>query len=378
MQHIFLLSCFSGGWSVVLCPHGIVYSLKFNIRAESPRDFADLLLSWQHFPNICIYDFARGLATHTNLREPTVVPFRPNEGRLAASTTANIEAAQQQKLKVSLPWLHQKATNPENDGHPVTGFSGHFALYDKFHEGNTKSQEEVLRRIELVPELQGTLNSQVAEQLFANMRKNNYYLNNMAPSTHIFLLRNIIHHQNNRCNEKFLEKQLKRGGRDVTFKISLDDLGRAVFAEGTPSLCGNALVQPCAKVQTTCTDVHSDTCGPQCEQQFDWRGVLPSRASWSLQRHPAQVELLNYVLDEERPRNELIVRTNQACLTREDFLTLGFDREMESTIGNACFEIIEKIAQEKGKKVFVADLYVVPTWRQPIGCDPLLTLPVNI
>ncbi|XP_076731234.1 uncharacterized protein LOC143413016 [Maylandia zebra] len=46
----------SGGWSVILCPHGIVYSVKFNLRAESPRDFADLLLSWKHMPNVCVYD----------------------------------------------------------------------------------------------------------------------------------------------------------------------------------------------------------------------------------------------------------------------------------------------------------------------------------
>jgi len=33
-------------------------------------------------PNISIYDFARGLAVHANLREPEVVPFSPHEGRL--------------------------------------------------------------------------------------------------------------------------------------------------------------------------------------------------------------------------------------------------------------------------------------------------------
>ncbi|KAF7641347.1 hypothetical protein LDENG_00283880, partial [Lucifuga dentata] len=49
----------SGGWSVILCLHGIVYSLKFNLRAESPRDFADLLLSWKHLPNVCVYDYAQ-------------------------------------------------------------------------------------------------------------------------------------------------------------------------------------------------------------------------------------------------------------------------------------------------------------------------------
>ncbi|XP_049326712.1 uncharacterized protein LOC111188749 [Astyanax mexicanus] len=49
----------SGGWAVVMCPCGIVYSIKHNIRAESPRDFADILLSWRHMPNVVIYDFAR-------------------------------------------------------------------------------------------------------------------------------------------------------------------------------------------------------------------------------------------------------------------------------------------------------------------------------
>lgn len=55
-----------GGWPVILC-HGVAYSVKFSLRAESPRDFADLLLSWKHLPNITVYDFARGLATHANL-----------------------------------------------------------------------------------------------------------------------------------------------------------------------------------------------------------------------------------------------------------------------------------------------------------------------
>lgn len=43
-----------------LCPRGIVNAVKFNIRAESPRDYADMLLSFKHLPNVVIYDFARG------------------------------------------------------------------------------------------------------------------------------------------------------------------------------------------------------------------------------------------------------------------------------------------------------------------------------
>ncbi|XP_048853119.1 HMG domain-containing protein 3-like isoform X1 [Brienomyrus brachyistius] len=92
----------SGGWSVIVCPHGIVYSLKFNLRAESPRDFADLLLSWKHFPNVCVYDFARGLATHTNLRLPAILPFHPFEGRVAQPTVENIQSAEMKKLQACL------------------------------------------------------------------------------------------------------------------------------------------------------------------------------------------------------------------------------------------------------------------------------------
>uniref|UniRef100_A0AAV2LIX1 SAP domain-containing protein n=1 Tax=Knipowitschia caucasica TaxID=637954 RepID=A0AAV2LIX1_KNICA len=56
---------------------------------------------------------------------------------------------------------------------------------------------------------------------------------------------------------------------------------------------------------------------------------------------------LNYVLDEERSGKELIVQSTKMALTRSDFQTLGLKRDMESTIGNACFEIIEKVAQVK-------------------------------
>ena len=52
---------------------------------QSPRDFADLLLSMKHFPNVTLYDFARGLATHINTREPQSLPFSPDEGRLFGS-----------------------------------------------------------------------------------------------------------------------------------------------------------------------------------------------------------------------------------------------------------------------------------------------------
>ncbi|XP_025765260.1 uncharacterized protein LOC109202981 [Oreochromis niloticus] len=223
----------SGGWSVILCPHGIVYSVKFNLRAESPQDFADLLLSWKHMPNVCVYDFARGLAAHTNLRVPDKLPFHPHEGRLAEPTEENVKAAQDGSLKVNLPWLHERMDGVNENPHPVTGSSDHYVLYDILHEGNTKDPKDILRRIQLVPELKGWLNSQVVEQFFANMRKSNYFLSNTSPSTHVFLMRNITHHYNTVTNKKLLERQL-RHGRLGKINISLSALGQAVVA---PQVC---------------------------------------------------------------------------------------------------------------------------------------------
>lgn len=178
---------------MVTCPCAVVYGLKFNLRAESPRDYADLLLSMRHLPNVCVYDFARGLAAHTNRRQPQT--FKPHEGRLMEATEANLVAAKSGQA-VSLPWLLTKKSSEDPGGHPVTGSAEHYVLYDRFHENNTKDPRDALRKIELVPELRGWVNSQCAEQLFAGMRKNNSFLNMMSPTNHIFLMRNILHIHN--------------------------------------------------------------------------------------------------------------------------------------------------------------------------------------
>ncbi|ROL49996.1 HMG domain-containing protein 3 [Anabarilius grahami] len=220
----------SGGWSVILCPHGIVYSIKLNLRAESPRDFADLLLSWKHFPNVCIYDFARGLATRTNLRVPHSLPFQPYEGRLSEPTEDNVKAARDGKLQVSLPWLHERVHCGEENAHPVTGSSEHYVLNDRFHEKNATDPKDILCRIQLVPELKGCLNSQVSEQFFAKMHKSDYFFNNMAPSAHSFLMRSVIHSHNTSTNRALLERQLNSGRRlELLSTITLSALGQVVI-----------------------------------------------------------------------------------------------------------------------------------------------------
>ncbi|XDV41978.1 hypothetical protein PO909_010746 [Leuciscus waleckii] len=348
----------SGGWAVIMCPCGIVNSVKFNIRAESPRDYADMLLSFKHFPNVVIYDFARGLVTHTNFREPERLPFSPFEGRVAAATPENIASAKRGELKINLSWLQIKKDPPDLNGHPATGSAEHYALYDTFHQYNTKDEKDALRLIGLVPELCGWVNSQIVEQLFSGMRKNNYFMNSLSPASHIFLMRNILHHHNEKVNQQALEDLKRVSHGDVT----LDAHGKATLVHvNIPK------------------DVDmADHCGEQCEALTMTSNLMPCRASWTLGvHHPLQEQLVNYVLDEDRPMNELIVKDGQTCLTRENFVSLGLRREMDSMVGNACFRLIKEIFQHQGKDVYIVDLHIPPTWLLPSSCDPFLCLPLD-
>ena len=208
-----------------MCPCGIVNAVKFNLRAESPRDYADMLLSFRHFPNVAMYDFARGLVAHTNLREPGDLPFQPNEGRVAAATPDNISAAKKGEIMVNFPWLIQQKVPADAGGHPATGCAEHYALYDTFHQQNTKDDRDALRLIKLVPELCGWVNSQVAEQLFADMKKNNYFMNMLSPTSHVFLMRNILHHRNEQLNQKALLNFTKLSYGTV----AVDATGKAIL-----------------------------------------------------------------------------------------------------------------------------------------------------
>ncbi|XP_051988935.1 uncharacterized protein LOC127648319 [Xyrauchen texanus] len=392
----------SGGWSVILCPHGIVYSIKFNLRAESPRDFADLLLSWKHFPNVCVYDFARGLATHTNLRVPHSLPFQPFEGRLSDPTEENVKAARDGKLLVSLPWLHESVHCGEDNAHPVTGSSEHYVLYDRFHEQNATDPKDILRRIQLVPELKGWLNSQVAEQFFAKMRKSNYFFNNMTPSTHAFLMRSVIHRHNTSTNRALLERQLNSGCRlELLNTITLSTLGQAVIADASKRRSTTVVAQASSATRSQLTPAEprstesiaaqpptdeaqtqnvgpSHHCGQHCATLTAISNLRPCRTMWSAGGdHPLQEQLVSYVLDEGRPANEIMIKDGPTCLTRENLLSLGLNREMDSMVGNACLRLVKEMVELQGKKVFIMDLHIPPTWLPPLSCDPLGSLPVD-
>ncbi|KAL0992619.1 hypothetical protein UPYG_G00095850, partial [Umbra pygmaea] len=155
-------------------------------------------------------------------------------------------------------------------------------LVPEIHEGNSKDEKDTLRRIELVPELAGQLNSQVAEQLFAEMRKNNYFLNNMSPSAHIFLVRNIVHHKKKK-KERQTIKKMKRNVRNVS--ITLDTLGKAVAAPQT-SLDTQTLLEP------TCS-----LAGPTPERETSLCDIQPQRSCWGLEPSPPQQNMVGLISD---------------------------------------------------------------------------------
>ena len=171
---------YSGGWISALCPHGIVYALKFVLRAESPRDYVDLLLSMKHQPTICIIDVAHMVVAHGSRRKKNM--FHPHNGMIAEPTQENIENASKRNFSISFPFLLSQNTqateeNTNNEEiHPVTGSKMRLCLFDRFHETNTKRREEILRRITFVKELNGLINSQRDEQLHSSCRYDSRFL----------------------------------------------------------------------------------------------------------------------------------------------------------------------------------------------------------
>lgn len=106
---------------------------------------------------------------------------------------------------MELPCQKCKKDPADADGHPVSGSAEHHALYGTFHHHNTKDYRDSLSLVKLCD----WLNSQVAKQLFSEIRKNNYFMNLLSPTSHIFLIRNILHHRNKHINQKALQELTK-------------------------------------------------------------------------------------------------------------------------------------------------------------------------
>lgn len=75
----------------------VVYCLKFVLRGESPRDYADLLRSLKFPPSISICDIPERLASHVNNNVPGF--FSPDDGRLFPLTEDILQLLKKVPLK---------------------------------------------------------------------------------------------------------------------------------------------------------------------------------------------------------------------------------------------------------------------------------------
>ena len=116
-------------------------------------------------------------------------------------------------------------TEVEGNVHPITGSDIHLCLFDRFHEGNSSSDIEYLRRINNIPQLNGVVNCQVQEQLHLRFDKNKSFLNMMKPANHISLFRSNINYYNIKKNSLLLKKLQQQ----IPLPITFDIYGRAIY-----------------------------------------------------------------------------------------------------------------------------------------------------
>ena len=117
-----------------------------------------------------ILDMAHKVAAHASKRDTMF--FSPHVGRVASITDANITAAKNGTLKVSMPWMSLTA-DKEQESHPATGSNAHLALFDRFHGTNSSNDTELLRYTDCIKELEGKVNTEAVEQLHASFNKKN-------------------------------------------------------------------------------------------------------------------------------------------------------------------------------------------------------------
>ncbi|XP_039639077.1 uncharacterized protein LOC120547622 [Perca fluviatilis] len=103
----------------------------------------------------------------------------------------------------------QKDVNPEEHlqrPHPITGTAERYSLYDHFHQKNQTRPEEVLRSLNLVPDLCSFVNSSEAEQKNRELSFDRYFLCQMKETHFLFCTRLVFHLHNDHINQTFIKK----------------------------------------------------------------------------------------------------------------------------------------------------------------------------
>ena len=211
----------SGGWMAAACKQWCyLCSESTSVRWEH-QGSCWILLSMQHLPNVFIYDKSykvpsqlTDIASHGR--------NMPNSGRVCEATDENIHWAKERKLTLSMPWIEEPNDPPdEGNPHPVTGCNEVYCLTDTLHERNCKIPAEKLKSTRLVLELAGKLNTQVLEQINAEIGRSMYFLNEMSAYKQVFVLQLLMHLHNEKVNGKLLRTLTQKLG-----PLGKDSLGR--------------------------------------------------------------------------------------------------------------------------------------------------------
>lgn len=112
--------------------------------------------------------------------------------------------------------------DPLKRPHPITGTAQRYSLYDRFHQKNKTRSEELLRSLNLVPELCSYVNSAEAEQKNRELSYDRYFLCQMKETHFLFSLRLVFHLHNDMINQIF-KKKTWRNKQKNNLKLDLMD-----------------------------------------------------------------------------------------------------------------------------------------------------------
>nr|XP_055065277.1 uncharacterized protein si:ch211-238e22.2 [Misgurnus anguillicaudatus] len=157
------------------------------------------------------------------------------------------------------------------------------------------------------------------------MRKNNYFMNTLTPSAHVFLMRNIIHHYNTSQNEK-VKQDLKKivSSND---QLILNENGQVVVGTPPESVQTDERLSGDEKQKHDPLPVRSSTVGLTALHH-----VQPNKAYWKQLPCTVQLSQLNHALMENGPEKEFLSSVGSLVLMRKNFLTLGLLRDVEGTV----------------------------------------------
>ena len=131
------------GAALVAGCQGLIYALKFVLRAESPRDYVDLILPMAHQPNIIISDMANMLVAHGNKRKKDM--FHPFNGMVAEPTKTNVQEALDGDLEISIPWIESTKDNngipATSEAHSISASAQHLCLFDRLMKGMQREKK---------------------------------------------------------------------------------------------------------------------------------------------------------------------------------------------------------------------------------------------